>query len=127
MRILSPRIHGYLDIVFIVAFIVGPLLCGLGGSPLLISVLLGVALLIVTLTTRYPLGAFKTIPLAVHGLIELGITIFAGILPRLGGYSPGSPARSFFWTMAIALGIVWLLTDYREEEFTAPGQRIQKA
>lgn len=121
MRILGPRIHGLLDIAFIAAFIVGPLLFGLGGPPLLISVLLGVGLLIVTLATRFPMGTLRTIPLAVHGLIELGITIFAALLPRLGGYSPGSPARSFFWTMAIALGIVWLLTDYREEEWTARG------
>ena len=47
------------------------------------------------------------------------MAIFAALLPRLDGYAPGSPARSFFWTMAIGLAIVWLLTDYRGERPTA--------
>jgi hypothetical protein len=116
MRVISPRIHGYLDIVFILCFLVGPLAFGLGGTPALISLLLGVTLLILTLITRFPLGVRKTVPFTVHGLVELAVTVFIALLPRLGGYSPGSPARSFFWTMAIALAIVWLLTDYRGEE-----------
>ncbi len=47
--------------------------------------------------------------------MELGIAIFVALLPKLDGYSPGSPARRFYWAMAVALGIVWLLTDYRSE------------
>jgi len=115
MRVLSPRLHGYLDIVFIVCFVVGPLAVGLGGTPALISFLLALALLILILTTRFPLAIVKKVPFVVHGLIELAMAIFVALLPRLGGYAPGSPARGFFWTMAIGLAIVWLLTDYRGE------------
>jgi hypothetical protein len=120
MRVLNPRIHGYLDIVFIVCFVLGPLAFGLGGTPALISFLIALTFLMLTLMTRFPFGIVKKVPFVVHGLIELGITIFTALLPRLGGYSPGSPARQFFWAMAIALAIVWLLTDYREEARTAP-------
>jgi hypothetical protein len=115
MRVLSPRLHGYLDIVFIVCFVVGPLAVGLGGTPALISFLLALTLLILILTTRFPLAIVKRVPFVVHGLIELAMAIFVALLPRLGGYAPGSPARGFFWTMAIGLAIVWLLTDYRGE------------
>ncbi len=119
MRVLSPRLHGYLDILFIVSFVVGPLVVGLGGTPALVSFLFALTLLILILTTRFPLGIVKKLPFVAHGLIELAMAIFAALLPRLGGYAPGSPARSFFWTMAIGLAIVWLLTDYRGERPTA--------
>jgi hypothetical protein len=120
MRVLSPRLHGYLDIVFIVCFVLGPLVFGLGGTPALISILLAFTLLILTLMTRFPLGVAKKVPFVVHGLIELAMAIFVALLPRLGGYAPGSPARSFFWAMGIGLAAVWLLTDYREETSASP-------
>lgn len=120
MRVIGPRLHGYIDIVLVVCFALGPLLYGLGGPPAAISLLIAAVLLFLTLITRFPLGVVRTVPLPVHGLVELAITIFVVALPKLGGYSPGSPARTFYWTMALALAIVWLLTDYREQEWHAP-------
>lgn len=115
MRFLSARLHGYLDIVFIVLFVVGPIAFGLGGTPALISFVLAALLLILTLVTNYPMGVVKRIAFFAHGLVELAMTIFMALLPRLDGYSPGSPARRFYWMAAVALAIVWLLTDYRHE------------
>ena len=119
MRLIGPRLHGYIDIVLVVCFALGPLLYGLGGPPAALSLFVAAVLLFLTLITRFPLGVVRTVPLAVHGLVELAITIFIAALPRLGGYSPGSPARIFFWTMAVVLAIVWLLSDYREQEWPA--------
>jgi hypothetical protein len=116
MRVLGPRIHGYIDIAIVVIFVLAPLVVGLGGSPALISWLLAVAHLIVTLLTRFPLGMWKRIPFFVHGLVELAVAVFLAFLPRLDGYAPGSPARRFYWTMAILIAVVWLLTDYRGGE-----------
>ncbi len=123
MRFLGPRLHGYLDVVFIVCFVVGPLVFGLGGTPAIVSLLLAALLLILTLMTQYPLGVVRRIPFFVHGLIELAVTIFVAVLPRIDGYAPGSPARRFYWAMAILLAAVWLLTDYREPrlDLAAPG------
>jgi len=114
MRFLGPRLHGYCDVVLVACFVFGPLVFGLGGSPALISFLLAFVLLVLTLLTRYPFGLLAKVPLFVHGLVELAITVFVVLLPRLDGYSPGSPARSFYRGMGIALALVWLLTDYRE-------------
>ncbi len=116
MRILGPRIHGYIGVVLILLFLIGPLAFGLGGTPALISWILAVAHLVITLSTRFPLGVAKKIPFFIHGIIELVVAIFLAVLPRLDGYSPGSPARRFYWAMAILVGLVWLLTDYRGHE-----------
>jgi hypothetical protein len=128
MRILSARIHVLLDVAFALAFAVGPLVYGLGGSPAAISFVIAVGFVVLAASAwfvrRTELG-----PIAVvHGLIELAITLVLAFLPRIDGYSPGSPARSFFWTMAVAVGVVWLLSAYGESRHAelrrAPGQPV---
>jgi hypothetical protein len=116
MRILSARIHGYLDFALVAIFAVVPLIVGLGGSPLLIAWLLAAALLLLTLATRFPLGIWRAIPFPVHGLIELAIAVFCVSLPFSAGYAPGSPARRFYVTMAALVFLVWVLTDYKRED-----------
>ena len=116
MRLFGPRIHGYFDVAAILVFALAPFVVGLGGPPALISWGLALLFLILTLFSRYPMGVAKQIPFLAHGLVELIVAVFLAVLPRIGGYAPGSPARRFYWTMAIVLAIVWLLTDYRGGE-----------
>jgi hypothetical protein len=116
MRVLSARIHGYLDFVLIAILVIGPFAVGLGGTPALIAWLLAAAHLIVTLATRFPMGVWRVIPFVVHGLIELAVAAFFAALPFTAGYSPGSPARRFYVTMAALVFLIWVLTDYRREE-----------
>jgi hypothetical protein len=113
MRILSPRIHGYLDYVTVAIFLLAPVLIGLGGNPALLSYTLGIVHLVLTLLTRFPAGISRIIPLVVHGLVELLVAVALILLPFWAGYSPGSPARRFYLTMGAVLFVVWLLTDYR--------------
>ena len=113
MRVLSRRLHGYLDFVMIAIFVLAPLTIGLGGLPALISYVLAVVHLLMTLMTRFPAGIVKTIPLMVHGLVELAVAIFLVLLPYVAGFGPGSPAKRFYVFMAAVVFIVWLLTDYR--------------
>lgn len=116
MRVLSARIHGYLDFVIVLILVIGPFAVGLGGSPALISWLVAAALLLLILATRYPMGVWGSIPFVLHGLIELAIAAFFAALPFTAGYSPGSPARRFYVTMAAVVFLVWVLTDYKHED-----------
>ena len=112
MRILDARIHVFFDVFFAVAFVLGPIFMGLGGSPLIISFLMAAAFIVLALTLAR--GARRSpgaVPI-VHGLAELVLGILLALMPRLDGYSPGSPARRFYWAMAAALAVVWLLTAY---------------
>jgi peptidoglycan/LPS O-acetylase OafA/YrhL len=113
MRILTARIHGMLDFVIVVLFLIGPLVMGLGGSPAAISYSLAIVFLLLTLMTRFPAGRWKTIPFVVHGIIELIIGIVLLILPSFEGYSPGSPARRFYLAMGGLILVIWALTAYQ--------------
>ena len=113
VRVFDARIHLFFDIFFALAFALGPLLLGLGGSPAIISFLVAVAFLVLAATgwRRFRSGP-EFVPMA-HGLVELVLVVLLAFLPRLDGYGPGSPARQYYWTMAAALMVVWLLTRYR--------------
>jgi len=124
MRILNARVHGVLDLVAVFAFALGPILFGLGGSPAAIAYLLAIVHLLVTLLTAFPMGRRKVIPFPIHGILELIVGVFLLILPSIGGYSPGSPARQFYMLIGAFLLIVWALTDYgvRRGERSASGR-----
>lgn len=112
MRILDARIHTFLDVALALAFVLGPLVFGLGGSPAVISFVLALAFLVLAVITWLRARRAPTTVSIPHGLVELAIAIYLAFLPRLDGYSPGSPARTFFWIMAVAVGVVWLLSAY---------------
>jgi hypothetical protein len=119
MRILDARIHTFLDVAMAIAFVLGPLVFGLGGSPAAISFVLALVFLVLAVLTWIRARRGPTAVSIPHGLIELAITIYLAFLPRLDGYSPGSPARSFFWIMAVAVGVVWLLSAYGRQTLNA--------
>ena len=113
MRVFDARIHLLFDVLFVLAFALGPLVLGLGGSPAIISFFVAAVFLVLAVIGW---GRLRSAPLSVpvgHGLIELVLVVLLAFLPRLDGYGPGSPARQFYWTMAAALMVVWLLTAYR--------------
>lgn len=123
MRILNARIHGIIDLVFVVVFLLAPLVVGLGGRPAAIAYTLAVVHLVLTLLTRFPMGVRKTIPFFVHGIIELVVGIALLLLPSFDGYGPGSPARRFYLFMGGAILVVWALTAYGERDTVAlPGR-----
>jgi hypothetical protein len=119
MRILSPRIHGVIDLVTVVVLVLAPTLFGLGGSPAAIAYSLAAIHLLLTLLTRFPMGVWKTIPFVYHGIVELIVGIALLLLPSYAGYGPGSPAKRFYLAMGAVVLVVWALTAYRGSESAA--------
>jgi len=119
MRFIDARVHGLLDLAFVVIFLLAPLVYGLGGSPAAISWILAVIHLALTLLTRFPMGIRKVIPFVAHGIIELVVGVFLVTLPTIAGYGPGSPARRFYTVIGAVILVIWVLTDYRTSKDTA--------
>ena len=78
-----------------------------------LSYTLAIVHLLLTVTTDFPAGALKIIPLRIHGLIELIVSI--GLLAvaisfRILGYSV---SFYFYLVFSVILFIVWILSEYR--------------
>lgn len=114
MRIFNARVHSLFDVAFALAFAFGPLVFGLGGSPAVVSFVLAIVFVVLAASLWWGRRREAGTVAVPHGLVELAIAVLLAVLPRIDGYSPGSPARTFVWSMAIAVAIVWLLTAYGE-------------
>ena len=127
MKFLSPKIHGIIDYLTSATFMAVPLLFMLEGVPAAVMgcYVIGGALLLVSLITRYPLGALRIVPFPVHGAIELIVAPLIVAYPWLAGFSDVPPARNFYIVAGAALFLVWLVTDYKAAE--APQQSTAAA
>lgn len=112
MKFLSPRVHGYLDYLVVIALALAPTILGFHGAPRVLCYVLAIAQLGMSLLTAYPLGIKHLIPFTVHGGIEVGVTVLLLVAPWLFGFSPDMNARYFYLVSGIVLGIVYLVTNY---------------
>jgi hypothetical protein len=113
VKVLSPRVHGYLDYaaVLLLAFI--PTLFGFTGAPAALCYVVAILHLGMSLMTAYPLGMAKVIPFTVHGGVEFATAFFLALSPWIFGFSGLDVARNFFVAFGIGLGGLWLTTNYK--------------
>lgn len=119
MKILNPRVHGYLDYIAVLFLLVAPSLFGFSGVPATILYVIAAAYLVMILLTNYPLGVVKVIPFPLHGGVELLAGILFIALPWLAGFADTeTTARNVYVATGATLFAVWLVTDYRAAEAT---------
>jgi len=115
MKILSPRAHGYLDLVFIAGFALAPAVLGFGSRAASLCYVLAALHTAITLLTAFPMGLLKMIPFPVHGGLEALMAPLLVAAPWLVGFSRVGPAKVFYIAAGITLAAVWLLTDYKAD------------
>jgi hypothetical protein len=115
MKILSPRFHGCLDYVVVLAFLIAPTAFRFFGLPATISYTLAVIHLLLTLFTAFPLGLIKAIPFTIHGALELMVSFTLVLLPWLLGFAIEPPARNFYVIAGVMIFLVWSVTEYKAE------------
>jgi hypothetical protein len=113
MKILTPRVHGYIDYAIVVLFLLAPTLFAFGGLPATICYVLAVVHLGLSLLTAYPLGLVKAIPFPLHGGLELAVGVFLIASPWIFGFQRDFNARLFYIITGAAVGAVWLVTRYQ--------------
>ncbi|HXH76595.1 MAG TPA: hypothetical protein VNJ08_16605 [Bacteriovoracaceae bacterium] len=112
MKLLNERIHGYLDYVVVISFLLAPSLFGFSGLPAILSYLLAGVHLLLTLFTDFSTGLFKVLSLKIHGWIELVVAPTLAGLPWLAGFSDLQSARNFYIGAGVIVFLTWLVTDY---------------
>ena len=113
MRIITPRVHGYFDLMIVAAFAVAPSLYGFSSPTAKISYSIAAIHLIVSLITAYRFGILKLIPFPVHGALDFIVAVGLVGLPWIAGFAPEMIARNFYIAAGAVVFLVVLLTDYR--------------
>lgn len=112
LRILGPVLHGALDYLLAIAFLLAPQVLAFEHDAARVAQIIGVTYLGVSLLTRYPLGLVKWIPFPIHGVAETAMAIAWIVLPWVLGFGSRA-AVTFFPAAGIALLVVVALTDYQ--------------
>jgi hypothetical protein len=113
MKKLSPRVHGILDYFTVLLLLSSPSLFDMQTNGALFTYVLAIVHLILTLLTDFPPGVFKIIPLKLHGLIEIVVSI-ALIVVAVWFRSSGDNVSFYYYLIfAIILFIVWTTSEYK--------------
>ena len=114
MKILSPKIHGFIDYASVVGLLLAPTLLGLQSVGAMLAYALAAIHLTMTILTAFPLGLMKIIPLSIHGMVELAVGIALVVVSfATGNLLPWGPhGQLFVASFGLVLLLVWLVTDY---------------
>ncbi len=107
MKFVTKRIHAFLDYPVAIALIVLPFLLGLGSSnplALQLSVVTGIAALILTVLTNHHLGLIKVVSYKIHLIVDFLVAVVFIIAPFIFSFK-GLDA-SYYWMNGIAVLIV---------------------
>ncbi len=107
MKFVTKRIHAFLDYPVAIALIVLPFLLGLGSSnplALQLSVVTGIAALILTILTDHHLGLIKVVSYKIHLIVDFLVAVVFIIAPFIFSFK-GLDA-SYYWMNGIAVLVV---------------------
>jgi hypothetical protein len=91
-----------------------------------LSIIFGVAVLLVGLTTQWRMSIVQLIPLRTHFGIDVGMGIVAILAPFVLGFSDESDATIFLIVMGVLELGAALATDWSPEaEVADPGTRVR--
>ncbi|PWL39403.1 hypothetical protein DKG77_00765 [Flagellimonas aquimarina] len=104
MKFVTKRIHAFLDYPVAIALIALPFLLGLGSSnplALQLSVVTGIAALILTLLTDHHLGVFRVISYQIHLIVDFLVGAVFVIAPFIFSFE-GIDAY-YYWINGVAV------------------------
>src|SRR5215208_4161023 len=121
-----PRpVHGLVEYIEALAFIVVPLLLfGAGaGAATATAIVVGVVLLVVAASTAGPTGLVNQVPVVAHVAIDYILAIFLIAAPFLFGFSGETEPLAFFLVLGIAHLLITIATRFLARDGAAARTR----
>ena len=113
MKKLSPLVHGILDYFTVLFLLFSPSLFDMQTTGSAFTYVLAIVHLMLTVLTDFPAGAIKIIPLKLHGLIEIVVSI-ASIVVAVFFRSSGDNVSFYYYLIfAFILFVIWSISDYK--------------
>ena len=109
--------HGVIEYLAAALFIAAPFLFSFDDdTATAVSIVVGVALLIVTACTALPTGIIKSIPVQAHAVIDYLLAALLIAAPFLFGFSDDGTATPFFIVLGVAHLLITIATRFVSEE-----------
>lgn len=110
-----PRfLHGVIEYVAGVLFIAAPFLLGFDeSSAQVLSIVLGIAILILAASSEGPTGMVSQIPVTLHVALDYALVIVLVAAPFLFGFSGEAASTAFFLVLGVAHLMVTIGTRFK--------------
>lgn len=112
MKIINSKLHGIIDYAFVLLLWFAPSVLVLDHKATLFSLILGCIHLALTLLTKFEFGVVKIIPFKIHGIIEIVVSVALIAVAFYLGRVENEISKYYFFSIAVAVFLTWLLTDY---------------
>lgn len=98
---LSVTAHSVAEPFLVALLIAAPFLFGFSGqaAPTAVSLVAGVAILVVSMSTCWRLSLVKVVPLVAHAMLDLGLGALLVASPFLFGFKDDSTAATVFFIL----------------------------
>jgi hypothetical protein len=107
-------VHGVIEYLAGVFLIVAPFLLSYDdGQAVAVSIVAGVAVLLIAATTRGPTSLIDSIPLPVHVVLDYGLAALLVAAPFLFGFSSEGPPTAAFIVLGVAHLLITVGTRFR--------------
>jgi len=108
-------LHAAAEPFLVALLIAAPFLFGFSdrSAPTAVSIIAGVAILVVAMSTRWKLSLVKVIPVEVHALLDLGLGALLIASPFIFAFSDVSSPTAFFIVFGVAEILVTIGTAWR--------------
>ena len=105
MKLISSRVHGYLDYIVGALLVATPWLFGFarGGAETWVFIAQGTLAILYSLLTNYELGVVRILSMRVHLVLDLAASLFLAFSPWIFGFS------GYIWVPHIIFGIMEML------------------
>jgi len=110
---INSKLHGIIDYLLVIFLLVAPSIFHLENTTSLLAYILAGIHFALTICTNFEYGVVRFIPFKTHGYVELVVSFaLVGLAFYLGGLD-GNASKNFYIGLAIAVFVVWTLTDYK--------------
>ncbi len=116
------NLHALSEPLLVALLIAAPFLFGFSdeSAPTALSIVAGVVILVVAMSTKWRISLVKVIPVEVHALLDLGLGAFLVASPFIFGFSDETAPTAFFITFGILEILATLGTAWRGDAAVAP-------
>jgi hypothetical protein len=124
---LSLTVHALLEPLLGALLIAAPFLFGFSdeGAPTAVSIVIGIGVLVVGMSTKWRLSLVKAIPVSVHLTIDLIVGALLIASPFLFGFSDDGGPTAFFLIVGVGELLAALATRWTAGDAAASGSRAR--
>ena len=118
---ISPFVHGVLDYLLAALLIAAPFLLGFDSdAAIAVSIVAGVAVLMLGAFTSWATGIVKSIPPVAHAMLDYALAAILIASPFLFGFTDDSSATAFFVVVGVAGILLALATRFVPDRRARP-------